>query len=390
MTASPFSPLPWDSPLDAYERQAVQLLDAHAAGDADALSLLHRSLPRFLDETVTWLPRPITQDEIRATPLALDDTRLAVARLYSFLDWDALATLTAAVRTPRSPIRTFERAVDAVITGKATELREMLNDSPDLVRERSTRVTCHDPAVHGATLVHYLGANGVEGYRQQSPANAVEIGTLLLGAGSEADALAGMYGAQTPTLSMLVSSTPPHVAGVQVPLTHLLIDFGASVEGGGNGQWSSPLLTALVFGFHDAAEALVTRGARVDDVVKAAGLGRETEVRELLPAATDAERHRAFAMATLGGHLAVTKLLLAAGEDPNRRNPDGFHAHGTPLHHAAASGRLPLVELLIAHGARADIEDTLWNATPLGWARHEGKEEVVQFLQRVGGAPPPS
>ncbi len=47
--------------------------------------------------------------------------------LYSFLDWDALAALTAEVRTPRSPIRTFERAVDAVITGEATVLREMLS-----------------------------------------------------------------------------------------------------------------------------------------------------------------------------------------------------------------------------------------------------------------------
>lgn len=388
MTARVFSPLPWDAPLDDYDKQAAQLLDAHAAGNADALALLHRSLPRFLDETIKWLPRQITQEEIRDTPLALDDTRLAVARLYSFLDWDALAALTAEVRTPRSPIRAFERAVDAVIYGKATELRDMLREHPDLVRQRSTRVTCHDPPVHAATLVHYLGANGVEGYRQKSPPNAVEMGRLLLDAGGEADALAGMYGGQTPTLSMLVSSTPPHDAGVQVPLTHLLIDFGANVEGAGEGAWRSPLLTALVFGFFDAAEALVTRGARVDDIVKAAGLGREDSVRDMLPAATSEERHRAFAMATLGGHLAVTKLLLAAGEDPNRRNPDGFHGHGTPLHHAAASGRLALVQLLVAHGARTDIEDELWNGTPLGWAQHEGQDEVVAYLQQMGGAPP--
>lgn len=390
MIASPFSPLPWDAPLDAYERQAVELLEAHAAGNADALALLHRSLPRFLDETVTWLPRPITADEIRATPLDLSDTRMAVARLYSFLDWDALAALTTEVCTPGSPIRTFECAVNAIITGQATELRAMLSERPQLVRERSTRVTCHDPPVHGATLVHYLGANGIEGYRQKSPANAVEIGKLLFEAGSEADALAGMYGAQSPTLSMLVSSTPPHDAGVQVPLTHLLIDHGANVEGAGDGQWRSPLHTALVFGFQDAAEALVARGARVDDIVKAAGLGRETEVQHYLPSASSDDRHRAFAMATIGTHLAVTKLLLAAGEDPNRTNPPGFHAHGTPLHHAAGSGRLELVELLVANGARIDVEDTLWHATPLGWAEHEGKQEVVEFLKRRGRAQRPS
>ncbi len=390
MTVRAFDPLPWDAPLDGYQRQAAQLLEAHAAGHAAALALLHRTLPRFLDDTVTWLPRPITQQEIRDTPLDLDDTRLAVARLYSFLDWDALAALVTEVRTARSPIRSFERAVDAVVTGKATQLREMLREHPDLVRERSTRVTCHDPPVHGATLVHYLGANGVEGHRQKSPPNAVAIGRLLLEAGADADALAGMYGGRSPTLSMLVSSTPPHKAGVQVPLTNLLVDYGANVEGAGEGTWRSPLMTALVFDFLDAAEALVARGARVDDVVKAAGLGREAEVSAFLPTATADERHRAFAMATIGGQLGVTQLLLAAGEDPNRFNPSGFHSHGTPLHHAAAGGKLALVELLVAHGARTDIEDSLWKGTPIGWAQHEGRQEVVDYLQRLGGASPPS
>ncbi len=386
MSPRAYSPLPWDAPLDRYEQQAEMLLAAHAAGDAESLRLLHQSLPRFLDDTVTWLPRPLTQDEIRDTALDMDDARLAVARLYSFFDWDALAALVAEVRTARSPTRTFERAVDAVITGRATELREMLGEHPELVRQRSTRITCHDPTVHEATLVHYLGANGVESYRQKSPANAVEIGRMLLTAHAEADALAGMYGSRCTTLSMLVSSTPPDNAGVQVPLTHLLIDFGANVEGAGTGDWRSPLMTALVFGFRAAAEALVARGARVDDIVKAAGLGRVAEVAEYLPTSLSEARHQALAMATLGGNTDVTQLLLAAGEDPNRQNPAGYHAHGTPLHHAAGGGNLPLVELLIAHGARTDIEDSLWHGTPLGWAQHEGKQEVVEYLQRHDAA----
>ena len=33
---------------------------------------------------------------------------------------------------------------------------------------------------HHATLLHYVGANGVDGYRQRMPANAVEIATILL------------------------------------------------------------------------------------------------------------------------------------------------------------------------------------------------------------------
>ncbi|MCC6769878.1 MAG: ankyrin repeat domain-containing protein [Gemmatimonadaceae bacterium] len=375
------APPAWDAPLAAYEAQAEQLLAGHAAGVPQALQLLHETLPRFLDDTVTWLPRPLSPEQIRDTAITLDEARLAVARRYSFRDWESLATLTAEVARETSPVRRFEHAVHAVITGDAATLQELLRAHPDLVRHRSTRVTCHDPPVHGAMLLHYLGANGVEGYRQRSPPNAVDIARLVLQAGAEADALAGMYGGESPTLSMLVSSTPPAVAGVQVPLVHVLLDHGADVEGVGHGAWRSPLLTALVFGFRDAAAALVARGALVDDLVKAAGLGRAEQMAAMLPAAASDERHRAFALAAINGHLEAVRLLLVAGEDPNRLNPPGFHAHATPLHQAALAGHLPLVQLLTAHGARTDISDTLWRGTALGWAEHGEQTAVADYLR---------
>ena len=33
-------------------------------------------------------------------------------------------------------------------------------------------------AAHRATLLHYIGANGVEGYRQKTPKNAVKVAEL--------------------------------------------------------------------------------------------------------------------------------------------------------------------------------------------------------------------
>lgn len=62
-------------------------------------------------------------------------------------------------------------------------------------------------------------------------------------------------------------------AGVQVPLVLVLIDYGANVEGAGTGSWTTPLVMVLVFGFRDAAIALVARGAKVDKLVKAARMG---------------------------------------------------------------------------------------------------------------------
>lgn len=376
--------LPFGAPLEAYDHQAHLLLEGHRAGSAEAIEILHQTLPRFLDPVVTWLPRPVSNAEIRDTPLTIDDTRLAVARGYSFRDWEALTALITDAATEGSPVRAFESAAEAVITGDQEALASLLRRDSGLVHARSTRITCHDPAVHGATLLHYAAANGVEGYRQLSPPNAVAVARMLLDAGAVPDAVAGMYGGQCSTMSMLVSSTPPAEAGVQIPLIHVLADYGADVNGAGVATaWVSPLVTALVFGFRAAAEALVARGARVVELEAAAGLGRVETCAAMLPAATPESRHRALALAAQLGHVEVVGLLVNAGEDPDRLNPDGFHSHGTPLHHAASGGHLPVVRLLVERGARLDVTDALWQATPLGWAQHSGQTDVAEYLAGV-------
>jgi ankyrin repeat protein len=376
--------LPFDARLTQYDAQAHQLLGGHAGGDATAIEVLRNTLPRFLDPEVTWKPLHLSDGEIQAAPLTIDDARLALARAYSFRDWAALTMYVNEVSEPDSPVRQFEAAVEAVITGDLAGLRAMLTANPALVRTRSTRVTCHDPAVHAATLLHYLGANGVEGYRQRSPANAVDIAVLLLERGAGVDALAGMYGGQYATLSMLISSSPPADAGVQVALVHTLLDHGATIDGIGSPTWQSPVLTALIFGFRDAAEAVAARGASVDRLVIAAGLGRLDTCRALLASASATERHQALALSALTGHVDIVELLLDAGESPDRFNPDGMHTHQTPLHSAALSGNLALAQLLVTRGAQLNTRDTIWNSTPLGWARYAGHEPVATYLLGQG------
>jgi ankyrin repeat protein len=166
-----------------------------------------------------------------------------------------------------------------------------------------------------------------------------------------------------------------------VPLIHVLVDYGASVEPLGSEQWGTPLQTALAFGFLPAAEALVQRGARADNLAAAAGLGKLSDVERLLAGASDAERHRALALAAQLGHAEVVRMLLAAGEDPDRYNPPGLHDHGTPLHHAALGGHDAVVQALVEHGARLDIKDKLWHSTPLGWAEHAGEEQTAAYLR---------
>jgi ankyrin repeat protein len=53
----------------------------------------------------------------------------------------------------------------------------------------------------------------------------------------------------------------------------------------------------------------------------------------------------------------------------------------------AKSGKIGMVELLLQHGAGAnlpdDSPDLLW-ATPLSWATRRGHDEIVELLKQRG------
>jgi hypothetical protein len=376
-----FKPLPFDSGLSQYQQQAEMFLEGYRAGDAGVIRLYREHHPRFLDEKIKWLPKDVSDAEVLAEGLGLADAQMAVARCHDFQDWAALAAYAAAVAEKTSVVYRFEAAVEAVVDGDLGALSSLLREDPELVRARSTRITHFDPPAHRAMLLHYVAANGVEGYRQKTPKNAVEVAKTLLDAGAEVDALANLYGGCCTTMSLLVSSCHPADAGVQVALVDTLVDFGASVEALGEGKWRSPLMTALAFGYGDAAEALVRRGARINVLAAAAGLGLFEEARRLLPAAGPEDRHRALALAAQLGHADIVALLLDAGEDASRYNPDGNHAHSTPLHQAIWAGHQPVVRLLVERGARLDIKDTIYHSTPLGWAMYGGKSEIAEYLR---------
>jgi ankyrin repeat protein len=126
--------------------------------------------------------------------------------------------------------------------------------------------------------------------------------------------------------------------------------------------------------------ALLQHGARMTLPV-AAALNDVEPVGRLLATATKHERHVALAMASQIGWTEVVRVLLDAGEDPNRYNPIGGHSHTTPLHQAALIGNDTLVRLLLERGANPNTRDLMWNGTPADWARHEGHAEVEEYLR---------
>src|SRR5207344_2114486 len=91
------SHLPFRTPLKPYQVQAEQLLQAWNAGEDDAIQTFREHHPRFLDEKIPWLPKKMTETEVRSVKLDLSDAQLTLARWYCFADWAALAQYVDAV-----------------------------------------------------------------------------------------------------------------------------------------------------------------------------------------------------------------------------------------------------------------------------------------------------
>jgi ankyrin repeat protein len=288
--------------------------------------------------------------------------RTLIAREHHFETWVAFARHQAERRDPSTPTAAFENAVEAVVSGNAEQLRQLVAADSRLIHARSSRS-------HQATLLHYVGANGVEGFRQRTPPNAVEIAEVLLGAGAEVDAVAAMYGGST-VLGLAATSVHPWLAGVQLNLLRTLLAQGASIDhpqGGANPL--TPILGCLANGRQDAAEFLAAHGASLD-LEAAAGVGRLELVQSyvddqggLRNGATEAQLQSGVHWACEYGRTEVVQYLLTRGADLAR-----LHRGRTGLHWAAYGGHLEIVRLLLNQGAPVDVVDEHYRTTPLGWA----------------------
>jgi len=271
----------------------------------------------------------------------------------------------------RSALARFELAVDAIVAGDAPTLEKLLRDEPTLVRARSTR---H----HHSTLLHYLGANGVEGYRQRTPKNAVQIAGILLNSGAEIDAVADMYGGGCTTLGLVATSIHPKAAGVLHELIDVLLSHGACVDAPGSGHATALVNGCLANGRDDAADYLAHRGAPLD-LEGAAGVGRLDLVKSffdsdgsLKKTATMAQMKDGFSWACEYGHTDVVECLLDRGIDAGELLP---RPHGqTGLHWAAHCGHVDTVKALLRRRAPVDARDRRFDGTPLDWALHGWRE----------------
>lgn len=358
----PVRRLPSDPNLNHLKYQAKDLLREHSARTPGAAQRLREFHPRF---------GAATDAEIFAAQFKLSDAQLAVAREAGFPSWARLKahiekpTLADQLDLPhhqRIEDATFRRAVELLDAGDVAGLRSHLKQHPNLARQHVS-FDGGNYFRHPA-LLEFIAENPVR--HGTLPKNIVEAAKVILAAGIDQSSL-------NETLMLVATGSVARECRQQLPLIDLLCDRGADPD--------SAIHAAALHGEMDALNALIQRGVRIDLPV-AAALGRIDDFRRLLPASSAEERHLAMALAAQYGHVEIVRVLLDAGEDPNRYNPVGGHSHATPLHQAAGAGNLEMVRLLVERGARLDLKDVLWHGTPADWAGHEGKTEIEEYLRR--------
>jgi ankyrin repeat protein len=383
-------PFPAHPSLEQYRKQAKDLLKACTSGEPDSIrewvrrwvesyadqeaetqaSLRAIILTKRLRETtereeIARVEKIIRESNLTKPAPRLADAQFFVARAHGFESWPRFSKHLQALERRQSPDARFEAAADAIVSGDIRTLEKILAEDPGLVTARSQRA-------HNATLLHYVAANGVENFRQKTPRNIVEITRLLLDAGADVDAGSNAYGygGGSTALGMAATSFHPLRAGLQESLMQILLERGADMDRPGvAGNGHTAVEGCLWNGRGKAAAFLASRGARLN-LETAAGTGRMDVVvpfffedGRLRPSATPTQLQRGFLWACEYGFDDVVEFLLERGADLRDQAGTGEAA----LHWAVVACNLPMVRLLLKHGAPLE-ELNAYGGTALGQA----------------------
>jgi len=353
--------------------------------DGDGQTPLHLAVAtRSIDALSTLLAagaRVGAKNLEAETPLALAQREPRSELREAMVDRLRRAGAASDVEVPVA-FELFEEAADAVVDGDLARLRELLDAHPGLATARSRRA-------HKSTLLHYVGANGVEWERQRSPKNAGRVAELLLERGGAPDGLGSVYGHRDTPLGLAVTSGFPEKGGVMEDIVGALVRGGAKVNGVDDD--GGPLTGAIEYGRVSAIRALVSAGARIINVRAAAAVGRLDLVKGFVAAGGDEAKkedlEQALVHASSFGHAEVVEFLLEKGVDPSAKDHQAF----TPLHWAAGNGHVGVVRLLLSRGAPLEVKN-IYGGTVLdftGWAakNEPGRVDhlpVVELLLAAG------
>jgi ankyrin repeat protein len=388
--------------------------------------------PAALEQIREWHPRfaDRTDEEIRQAPFTEEDARLVYAREHGFETWDDLTSRVnlLASTTDSATTEPFMAAFGALQSGDVASFEASLRANPSLANERGTNGnTLLNLAVSFASRPDWKGA-------VSAGVSAIEA---LLVAGSDVND-ANDRG-WTP-LHAAAYANQPEIAGI-------LIAKGAALDAEAHGAGGTPLIAALFWGHREVADLLgrhsvapgnlrAAAGLGVPELVEACFSGQCTLTAEACAARGFYRPHSGFpdwqpsndpqevldealVWACKSNRVNVLERLVRAGArvdaDPYRGTPliwaaacncteaagwlldhganinqkatFGGLTHGqgvTALYMAAQYGHMPMVKLLVEHGADRSIKDDLYHATPGRGAAYFGKVEVRDYLRSLG------
>ena len=295
----------------------------------------------------------------------LDDARAIIAAKQHFESWDRFVAFEEALRDTDSLAAQFVIAVD-----DRRDRQRRHQHARTYTAGASSRSS---PRARGAHIIRHCCStsalsNGVEGYRQRTPRNAVTFAEMLLDAGADVDAVGDMYRGTT-TLGLVATSIHPVRTGVQEALIDVLIARGASLDRAVAPDYTRGLIVnaCLANGRGEGAALVAERGATLD-LEGAGGVGRLDIVKaffdregHLTSDATPDDIKSAFKWACSYRHIDVVRFLIDFAASMSASDTVGR------LPACRGGGHLEVVGVLLARGARVDARDEMWDSTPLGW-----------------------
>ena len=172
----------------------------------------------------------------------------------------------------------------------------------------------------------------------------------------------------------------------------LLVEHGVDVNTPGLRNGRTPYEEALRAGNDEIARYLLAAGARhieldpLEAFAAACISGRIDDARaqlaadrSLLDRLDDRGRIELVHRAVDSGRLDAVRFVAGLGFEVNGMIPNTAYDR-TPLHNAAMSGNLDMVQLLLDLGGDLTIRDHPYRATPIGWAAHNDERHVVTYL----------
>ena len=333
---------------------------------------------------------------------SLPDARRDLAQRHGLSSWGELTRRVQALASGKEPATPFMHAYRAVEDRDLERLRALLDEHPELVRQRGTNGNDLFGMAGDLALTRLLLARGADVNRgndygwtklhQAGYGNDRELARLLLDVGARTDVSARGDGGTPLVVALfwghrevveLLGLEPRNLrVAAGVGLVDLIDELvGTRAAGahrgfyrphGGFPAWEPSDDRQEIL---DEALVWAAKSNRVEAIERLVGLGADVDA--------DPYRGTALTWAATNGRVAAIRRLVELGADVNGRGTFGGPDHGqgvTALHLAAQSGQAEAVETLLELGADPTVRDAIHGGTPAGWAQHGCNPELAERL----------